>query len=153
LLIQERKAKRTRGKKVSERWMRVRSKQLTKEKYPEAAKTWKGSQGYQRRLCRRAGFVPRRVTNHRPSTLEDKLGEIKRYHKTLRVLASKQPNNGVARHPKWGRWKPHKRLSGDQVPIPFVIGADTTWELNSIGSPEEEAVHSSRDLLSRSPLR
>jgi hypothetical protein len=129
LLIQEMKAKRTRGKKVSERWMRVRSKQLMKEKYPEAAKTWKGSQGYQRRFCRRVGFVPRRVTNHRSSTLEDKLGEIKRYHKTLRVLASKQPNNGVARHPKWGRWKPHKRLSGDQVPIPFVIGADTTWEL------------------------
>ena len=64
-----------------------------------------------------------------PTILEDKLGEIRRYHKTLRVLASKQPNNGVARHPKWGRWKPHKRMSGDQVPIPFVIGADTTWEL------------------------
>ena len=64
LLIQEMKEKRTRGKKVSERWMRVRSKQLMKDKYPEAAKTWKGSHGYQRRLCKRAGFVPRRVTNH-----------------------------------------------------------------------------------------
>merc|ERR1719163_243669 len=46
-LIAEMKAKRKKGKKVSERWMRVRSKQLMKEKHPNVA--WLGSQGYQRR--------------------------------------------------------------------------------------------------------
>jgi len=43
--------KRRKGKKVSARWIQIRSRQLMREHYPDVA--FKGGRGYQRRACKR----------------------------------------------------------------------------------------------------
>ena len=118
--------------KVSARWIQVRSRSLMKEHYPDVK--WIGGQSYQRRACRRWGFVPRKVTNFRSSTTLEKLPLIQVYHKELRFVVKnkadiKKPEAASEYYDeKWGRFPPHKRAGGDQVPLEFITGHfDTSW--------------------------
>ena len=78
--------------------------------------------------------MPRKTTNFRASTTLDKLPFIRVYHKELRFIVKntadiKEPEEPSAYYDeKWGRFAPHKRAGGDQVPLEFITGHfDTTW--------------------------
>lgn len=120
-LHREAKEKRAKGRKVSARWIQIRSRHWMKLHYP-AVTDFKGGRAYQRRACRRWGFVPRKTTNFRSSTTLEKLASIQVYHKELRAIVS-TPSEKTPRDrmdPKWGRFKPHKRISGDTVPLEYI---------------------------------
>ena len=112
-LHREAKEKRAKGRKVSARWINVRSRFYMSKHYPGVK--WVGGQGYQRRACRRWGFVPRKVTNFRSSSTLEKLPFIQVYHKELRFVVKntrdvRQPDlPSEYQDPTWGRFPPHKR--------------------------------------------
>lgn len=85
-LYREAKAKRAKGRKVSARWIQVRARHWMAKLYPGVP--FKGGQGYQRAMCRRWGFVPRRTTSFRSSTTREKLPLIQVHHKELRVMVT-----------------------------------------------------------------
>ena len=131
-LHSEAKQKCKKGRKVSGRWIQVRARQLMAKHYP--GQKFVGRRSYQRRACKRWGFVPRKTTNFRASTTLDKLPFIRVYHKELRFIVKntadiKEPEEPSAYYDeKWGRFAPHKRAGGDQVPLEFITGHfDTTW--------------------------
>ena len=115
-VFKEVKERRTKGRMVSAKFLCVRMKQHMQEHYPEAAATFKASKGWRRAACRRWNFTKRKATSFRSSTIKEKLPDIQVYHKEMRILVQ----SGRQACPKYGRFKKHKRLSGDSVPLEFV---------------------------------
>ena len=55
---------------------------------------------------------------------------IQKFHQQLKKdLNSKRRREEVTEFTtKWGRWKPERRFNVDQVPCPFIIDQDRTYD-------------------------
>ena len=137
-LTREWKARRAKSRKVSPRWMQIRSRHLMRKHYPEKVAAWKASRGWQRNYCKRMNppLVPRKVTNKRKhDTVEVEVPIMGRYHHGLRILVQsepkKRPQKGSVEEQdveKFGRFAKRRRLSKDQIPLPFVVNQNTTYD-------------------------
>ena len=109
---------------------------MMKKHYPAVA--WKASRGWQRNFCKRMNppLVPRKVTNKRKrDVVDEEVPIMARYHHGLRLLMQSKPR----KHPpadskeeseinKYGRFAKRRRISKDQVPLPFVVNQTTTYD-------------------------
>jgi hypothetical protein len=106
------KARRARGRKVSERWLCVNAKALAKQYYP--AQEFKASHGWRQRFGRRAKIAPRRRTNAKTVSLAERLPQLMQWHRVERLMLT-DATQGPIVDPKWGRFEPENRFNVDQV--------------------------------------
>lgn len=125
-LLQQFKDARNKGERVSVRWLSVNMKKHVAELYgDEAARLFKASHGWLLRFTSRNSLSPRRATNGKHESVEDRLHKIKRWHVRFRWRLASGPTSKL--HPKWGRWLPQNRLSVDQVPCNLREGNRSTY--------------------------
>ena len=130
-IVSEFRKQRAVGMKVSGRWFKIKMKKAVREFYGnEAADKFKGSNNWLRRFVKRNGIAIRRRTNKQKIGNSSKLPIIQSFHRQLRKdLNSKRRREGLVEFDqKWGRWPPNRRYNVDQVPCPFVINQDQTYE-------------------------
>ena len=64
------------------------------------------------------------------NSADDARETIQKFHQNLRKsVKSKRRRNNSAIDSKYGRWLPKNRYNIDQVPLPFVIDQDKTYDL------------------------
>ena len=110
--------------------MAANKEQVCHGKGPEVA--------WRRRYCKRMrpALVKRKVTNKKSRSIVDDLPVLQSYHHGLRqfVCSVRRPGHEgpqmdqIQMDPKYGRFKKEKRISGDQIPLPFVVNQKETLE-------------------------
>ena len=120
------KVRRSKGLRVLERWLVINMRKLIRKYYgDEMADKFKGSYGWVGKYAARHDISLRRRTNHKNTSVEERLPIIKRWHARLRRRLKTGPNQNL--HPKWGRWLPWNRLNIDQVPCNLREGSTSTY--------------------------
>lgn len=72
----------------------------------------------------------RRRTNKKKDSADDGRETIQAFHRNLRKsLKTTTRRNKSSLHPKYGRWLPKNRYNIDQVPLPFVIEQEKTYDV------------------------
>ena len=93
----------------------------------ERARKFKGSHHWRQDFSMRFGVVVRRKTNKRQKSLEERLVLWKKFnHAVLKLICD--PSTTGKLDPVRGAFLTHQYLASDQVPLPFVIGDQTTFE-------------------------
>ena len=78
---------------------------------------------------KRAGMVCRKATNKKPIPETSKIDKVQAWHQHLvNVISSQNQLRPLELHPIWGRFLASCRVSMDEVPLPFVIDADSTYD-------------------------
>lgn len=72
----------------------------------------------------------RRRTNKKKNAANDGRETIQRFHRDLRqaVQSKRRRDTSFVADQTYGRWLPKNRLNVDQVPLPFVVEQDQTYE-------------------------
>eukprot|EP00903_Cladosiphon_okamuranus_P011389 g10732.t1 len=136
--------RRKRKLKVSTLWLTVTFRKLLEEKHPadNRAAAFRPSFRWMQKWAKRHSVVQRRRTNLKAKSVEERLPEIKQFHRGFRKLL-KEPvrrkgaifpvgaalSTGETRLEKYGQFQLDERFDVDQVPLPFVNGLATTWEV------------------------
>jgi len=131
LLVAEFKLRRAKGSKVSKLWIKTNMKKKIERCYgKEEANKFKGSNNWFQRFKRRHQIALRRRTNKKQHSANDGRETIQRFHRNLRkAVQSKRRRNNSVVDTKFGRWLPKDRYNVDQVPLPFVIDQETTYDV------------------------
>ena len=130
-LVEEFRKRRASGFKVGHKWLKIKMKQMIRTFYGDSiADKFKGSQNWLRRFVARNGISLRRKTNKKKTGNDTRLSIIQKFHQQLRKdLNSKRRREEVTEFTtKWGRWKPKRRFNVDQMPCPFIIDQDRTYD-------------------------
>ena len=94
------------------------------------ANKFKGSNNWFQRFKRRHQIALRRRTNKKQHSANDGRETIQRFHRNLRkAVQSKRRRNNSVVDTNFGRWLPKDRYNVDQVPLPFVIDQETTYDV------------------------
>ena len=132
-LYQEIVNHRSRGRKVSMQWIKVKAKKLLvvldKENGTHRSRVFKASNGWFWRFLRRKNLKFRKRKSGKKKSTDDNLPAILEWYTYLRhnVLPN-QPNKPCKDFSeKWGRFPPKLRYNFDQVPLPFVVSQDETF--------------------------
>lgn len=132
LLIAEFKLRRAKGSKISKLWMKTKMKKKIESCYgKEVANKFKASNNWFQRFKRRHKISLRRRTNKKKNAANDGRETIQRFHRNLRkaLQSKRRRNTSFVADPTYGRWLPKNRLNVDQVPLPFVVEQDQTYEM------------------------
>ena len=117
-LFAEFQSRRTRGHRVTERWLCVRARVIV-------GGTFRASHGWRIRFAKRYNITPRRKTNTKKLSAETRLPQLRHWHTELvRDVISK----GQSVDPKRGRFRPEQRYNADQIPLPFCVDLKKTFE-------------------------
>eukprot|EP00794_Sanderia_malayensis_P014570 gene14571-16073_t len=128
LVVAEFKLRRARGAKVSKLWLCKTMKSKITQIYGEdEAKSFKASGKWFQRFKQRHKISLRRRTNKKKDSADEGRSVIQDFHMNLRKAVQSQRRRGACFDEKYGRWLPEKRFNVDQVPLPFVVGQDTTY--------------------------
>jgi hypothetical protein len=101
----------------------------------EVADKVKGSSNWFQRFKKRHKIVLRRRTNKKKDCADDGRVTIQNFHRNLRqALKTTRRRNKTSIHPKYGRWLPNNRYNIDQVPLPFVVDQEKTYD--TLGSKQ-----------------
>ena len=117
---------RSRGVKVSHSWLWSKARQIQNE-LSDGAETvnrhivWVFVQKYNIKL--------RRKQRSKTFDKEKFRDTMMKWHSTTRERLIKTPSSPS----KWGRFEPKQRLNVDQVPLPFSLDCDKTYEVPSVG--------------------
>ncbi len=96
----------------------------------EAADKFKASPNWFQRFKKRHGVSLRNRTNKKKDSADDGRLTIQSFHRDLRRALKTTRRRGVAHlHPKYGRWIPEQRYNVYQVPLPFVVGQEKTYDI------------------------
>ena len=96
----------------------------------EQAEKFKMSNNWFQRFKKRHGIALRKRSNKKRCSASDGRETIQHFHRNLRkALKTRKRRNNAALDSKYGRWLPHNRYNIDQVPLPFVIDQDKTYEV------------------------
>ena len=96
----------------------------------EEASKFKGSGNWFQRFKKRHGISFRRRTNKKKDAADDGRQTIQKFHLDLReAVKSRRRRFNAAQDVKYGRWTPKNRYNIDQVPLPFVIDQDKTYDV------------------------
>ena len=75
-------------------------------------------------------LLSERRSNKKKSAASDGKETIQRFHRNLRISPkTTRRRNNAKLDGKYGRWLPQNRYNVDQVPLPFVIDQDKTYEM------------------------
>ena len=111
--------------KTSRRWLRDTMLDVLET---HGVTTFKGSQGWCTRFCRRWDISSQCRTNKHKRSVKERLPAITKFHVWLIYgLQRSDPQ----RCPKYGRFPPRRMYHMDQVPLPFSPGSKKT--LNMVG--------------------
>ena len=126
LLVAEFKLRRSQGSKRSKLWMKSKMKKKIKMCYgKEAADNW--FQGFKRRN----NISLRRTTNKKQHSADAARETIQKFHRNLRkAVKSKRRRSNAVPDRKYGRWMPKQRFNVNQVPLPFVVEQDRTYDFS-----------------------
>lgn len=135
-VVVEFKLRRAKGCKVSKLWLKKKMKLAIEACYgKDKADKFKASNNWFDRFKKRHGISFRRRSNKKKNSAEDGRETIQRFHRDLRkAVKSKRRRNKSRMHnsaidKKYGRWSPKNRYNIDQVPLPFVIDQDKTYDI------------------------
>lgn len=130
-VVVEFKLRRARGCKISKLWLKKKMKEKIAACYgKEEAEKFKASNNWFYRFRKRHNIAFRKRTNKKKCSADDGRETIQRFHRNLRkALKTRRRRNNAVLDSKYGRWLPHNRYNVDQVPLPFVIDQDKTYEV------------------------
>ena len=96
----------------------------------EACK-FKGSQNWFQRFKKRHGILLRRRTNKNNQDADDGRETIQKLHCDLRIAVESRRRRQLhsTQDVKYGRWAPKNRYNIDQVPLPFVVEQERTYDV------------------------
>ena len=96
----------------------------------EVADKFKASNNWFQRFKRRHKISLRRRTNKKKNAANDGRETIQRFHRDLRkaVQSKRRRDMPFVADETYGQWLPKNRLNVDQVPLPFVVEQDQTYE-------------------------
>ena len=133
-VVVEFKLRRAKGCKVSKLWLKKKMKSTIEACYgKDEADKFKASNNWFDRFKRRHNISLRRRSNKKKNSADHGRETIQRFHQNLRkaVKTRRRRNNSrnnSAMDTKYGRWLPRNRYNIDQVPLPFVIDQDKTYD-------------------------
>ena len=130
-VVVEFKLRTAKGCKISKLWLKKKMKEKVQVCYgKEAAQKFKASDNWFQRFKKRHNIAFRRRSNKKKSAASDGKETIQRFHRNLRTsLKTTRRRNNAKLDGKYGRWLPQNRYNVDQVPLPFVIDQDKTYEM------------------------
>lgn len=130
-VVVEFKLRRAKGCKISKLWLKKKMKEKVEACYgKEAAQKFKASDNWFQRFKKRHNIAFRRLSNKKTSAASDGKETIERFHRNLRTsLKTTRRRNNAKLDGKYRRWLPQNRYNVDQVPLPFVIDQDKTYEM------------------------
>jgi len=105
--------RRSRGRRVSERWFFAMMKQLTREMHPTIP--FIASRGWFDRMRYRLKIATRAKTNCKQRSALERIPAIKHWYARYREMLKTPLNRSMKMHPIWGRFPPHLRFNCDQV--------------------------------------
>lgn len=116
---------------MSKLWIKKKMKAKIEMCYgKEAASKFKGSDNWFQRFKKRLNISFRRRSNKKKDSAYDGRETIQTFHRNLReAVKSRRQRNNLTLHPKYGRWFSENRYNIDQVPLPFVIDQDKTYDI------------------------
>lgn len=116
---------------MSKLWLKKKMKSCVEECYgKEAASKFKGSQNWFQRFKKRHGISFRRRTNKKKQAAGDGRHTIQKFHRDLReAVKSRRRRLNSTLDVKYGRWTPKNRYNIDQVPLPFVVDREKTYDV------------------------
>ena len=132
LLLTEIRLRRAKGSKISKLWLTTKMKQKIESCYgKEEATKFKASNNWFQRFKRRYNISLRRRTNKKKNAANDGRETIQQFHRDLRkaVQSKRRRSERPVVDNTYGRWSPKNRLNVDQVPLPFVVDQDKTYEI------------------------
>ena len=131
LLFAEFKLQRAKGSKVSKIWIRKTMKSKIERCYGKhEADKFNASNNWFQRFKRRHNIVLRRRTNKKKDSANDGRKTIQEFHRNLqKSLQTTRRRNNPSFEPKYGRWLPTNRYNIDQVPLPFVVEQEKTYDV------------------------
>lgn len=129
-VIHEFKLRRAGGCKVSKLWLRKKMKAKIEMCYgKEEADKFKGSKNWFQRFKKRHGISLRRTSNKKKDSADDGRETIQTFHLNLRkAVKSKRRRTNSTLDAKYGRWLPQNRYNVDQVPLPFIVDQNKTYD-------------------------
>ena len=132
LLVAEFKLRRAQGSKISKLWMKSKMKKKIEMCYGnEAADKFKASDNWFQLFKRRNNMYLRRRTNKKQHSADAARETIQKFHRNLRKAdKSKRRRSNAVPDKKYGRWMPKQRFNVDQVPLPFVVDQDRTYDFS-----------------------
>ena len=96
----------------------------------EQAEKFKMSNNWFQRFKKRRDIALRKRSNKKKCSASDGRETIQHFHRNLRkALKTRRRRNNAALDSKYGRWLSHNRYNIVQVPLPFVIDQDITYEV------------------------
>lgn len=97
----------------------------------EAADKFKASDNWFQRFKRRNNISLRRRTNKKQHSAHAAREKILEFHRNLRkAVKSKRRRSNAVPDRKYGQWMPKQRFNVDQVPLPFVVEQDRTYDFS-----------------------
>lgn len=130
-VVSEFKLRRAGGCKVSKLWLRSKMKAKIELYYgKEAADKFKGRKNWFQRFKKRHHISLRRRGNKKKISANDGTERIQKFHRNLRnAVNSRRRRSNSNLDAKYGRWLPKNRYNVDQVPLPFVVDQDKTYDV------------------------
>lgn len=130
-VVVEFKLRRAKGCKVSKLWLKRKMIEKIESCYgkDEAAK-FRGSDNWFQRFKKRNKIAFRRTSNKKKCSANDGRETIQLFHRNLRqAIKTKRRRSDEIIDAKHGRWLPTNRYNVDQVPLPFVVDQEKTYEI------------------------
>jgi hypothetical protein len=106
--------RRSKGRRVSERWIFAMMRQLVKDMYPGVP--FMCSRGWLMRCRERLGITVRTKSNCKRLAVSDRVPAVMLWLARYRLMLQTQVTKSMPMDPVWGRFKPELRFNGDQVP-------------------------------------
>ena len=130
LLVAEFKLRQAQGSKISKLWMKSKMKKKIEMCYrKEAADKFKASDNWFQRFKRRNNIPLRCRTNKKQHSADAAREKIQKFHRNLRnAVKSKRRRSNAVPDRKYGRWMPKQTLNVNQVPLPFAVKQDRTYD-------------------------
>ena len=140
ILMEMFRQRRRRGLSITELWMVVTFRRLVRgldlghEPISQGRRDKllsshdRPTHGWVRRFVLRNKLVPRRKTNTKSKPLTDRLIMIQNHLRRLRGEFLSPCAGLPLQCPRYGRFRLQNRFNVDQVPLPFVVSMNTTWE-------------------------
>jgi len=124
--------RRNRGRRCSPRWLTHTMRVLVREAFPQddAAQAFLAGARWRRRFLARFRLTTRRKTNQKNISWEEVKPVLIRYFQRFiqRLRARDRVPGGAPYDDTYGLYMPYRRLNVDQVPLPFINGAETTYD-------------------------
>ena len=129
-VMEDFKVIREKGLKVSHAWIVSGMRKFIRQFYGDhKADSFKASKNWMAGFKARHKISLHRRTNKKAVGSMEMLPILQNFHRQLKKdVGSCRGRDGGIKDQVWGRWLPEARYNVDQVPLPFIVDQDTTYE-------------------------